>query len=430
MLANSGGNALTVTANGVFTFTTAVAFNVSYAVTVSAQPNGQNCVVSGGSGTSVEANVTNVSVNCSGNTYTVGGSVAGLTTGAQLTLTNSGGNALNLTANGGFTFTTAVAFNGSYAVTVSAQPTGQTCVVSSGSGTSVEANVTNVSVNCSVNTYTIGGSVAGLATGAQLTLANSGGNALNVTANGAFTFTTAVAFNGSYAVTVSTQPTGQTCVVSSGSGTSVEINVTNVSVNCSANTYTIGGSVAGLTTGAQLTLANNGGNALNVTANGAFTFTTPVTFNGTYAVTISTQPTGQICVVSSGSGTTVEANVTNVSVSCAVTIGHTYSANYSDSTLSQYAIVTGGALVPLTPPTVGAGNLSYPTSIAIDPTDTYAYVTNAGSGPGGFGGITVSEYSIEAGGVLVPLSIPTVATALNPNAIATGSPTGRFVYTS
>ena len=84
-------------------------------------------------------------------------------------------------------------------------------------------------------TYTIGGTVSGLATGTRLTLANSGGNALTVTANGAFTFTTPVAFNGSYAVTVVVQ-SGLTCTVSSGSG-SVAANVTNVSVNCAINTY-------------------------------------------------------------------------------------------------------------------------------------------------------------------------------------------------
>ena len=41
-------------------------------------------------------------------------------------------------------------------------------------------------------------------------------------------------------------------------------------------TYTIGGTVSGLT-GTGLVLADNGGDNLPVTANGAFTFATPVT---------------------------------------------------------------------------------------------------------------------------------------------------------
>jgi hypothetical protein len=67
-------------------------------------------------------------------------------------------------------------------------------------------------------TFTIGGMVSGL-TGTGLVLQDNGGNNLTVTANGAFTFTTAVASGGAYAVTVLTQPStpAQNCVVTSGS---------------------------------------------------------------------------------------------------------------------------------------------------------------------------------------------------------------------
>ena len=91
-----------------------------------------------------------------------------------------------------------------------------------------------------------------------------------------------------------TQPTGQTCTVSNGTGAGVTANVTNVTVTCSTLTYTIGGTVSGLSAGQQVTLLNNGANATIVTANGAYTFSTPVVYNGTYAVTVGTQPTGKI----------------------------------------------------------------------------------------------------------------------------------------
>ena len=42
-------------------------------------------------------------------------------------------------------------------------------------------------------------------------------------------------------------------------------------------TATIGGQIQGLATGASVILQNNGGDALTVTANGTFTFKTPVT---------------------------------------------------------------------------------------------------------------------------------------------------------
>lgn len=257
-------------------------------------------------------------------TFTVGGTLAGLASGASVILQNNAGSNLTVSANGTFTFATAVASGGAYAVTVLTQPSNQTCTVTSGSGT-VSANVTNVAVNCvtnPANTFTVGGTVSGLATGATVVLRNNGANNASVAANGAFTFP-AQASGSAYAVTVFTQPTSpvQVCSVTNGSGT-VTANVSNVSVTCVTpvpGTFSIGGTVSGLSTGGSVVLRNNGGNDLTVSANGAFTFTTPVT---AYAVTVFTQPTapagspaGQTCTVTSGSGT-ASAAVTNVAVAC------------------------------------------------------------------------------------------------------------------
>ena len=80
-------------------------------------------------------------------------------------------------------------------------------------------------------------------------------------------------------------------------------------------TYTISGTVTGLS-GSGLVLQNNGGN--NTTATGSsFTFSTPITSGANYAVTVLTQPTGpsQTCTVSNGSGT-VTSNVANVGITC------------------------------------------------------------------------------------------------------------------
>jgi hypothetical protein len=128
-----------------------------------------------------------------------------------------------------------------------------------------------------------------------------------------------VAFNGSYAVTVGTQPIGQTCIVANGSGSGVTANITNVTVTCSTNTFTIGGTISGLTAGQQVTLLNNGTDPLTRTSsggNGAFNFATPVAYNGSYAVTVGTQPTGQTCIVTNDSGAGVTANITDVTVTC------------------------------------------------------------------------------------------------------------------
>ncbi|GGP27064.1 hypothetical protein GCM10010971_28830 [Silvimonas amylolytica] len=84
-------------------------------------------------------------------------------------------------------------------------------------------------------------------------------------------------------------------------------------------TYTVGGSVSGLTSG-TLVLKNNGTDALTVTANGAFKFANGLTLNGSYNVTVGTQPAGLICTISGGSGTHVVTDITNVSVVCGQTL--------------------------------------------------------------------------------------------------------------
>jgi hypothetical protein len=82
------------------------------------------------------------------------------------------------------------------------------------------------------NGYTITGMVTGLSGGASVVLLNNGVNALTVSANGSFTFPTALASGASYAVTVGTQPGGESCVVADGGPGVVSADVTNVVVTC------------------------------------------------------------------------------------------------------------------------------------------------------------------------------------------------------
>ncbi|MCP5021750.1 MAG: hypothetical protein GY930_08215, partial [bacterium] len=159
--------------------------------------------------------------------------------------------------------------------------------------------------------YTVGGTISGL-TG-TLVLQNNGGDDLTLTADGAFTFATALADGAAYDVTVLTQPAGQICTITTGSGTLAGADVTNVAANC-VNTFTVGGSVSGLT--GTLVLQNNGGDDLILTADGAFTFTTALADGSAYDVTVLTQPAGQICTITTGSGTLAGADVTNVAANC------------------------------------------------------------------------------------------------------------------
>ena len=162
--------------------------------------------------------------------------------------------------------------------------------------------------------HAIGGTVTGLASGTQLVLNNQGGDPLSVSADGPFAFASPVAHDGSYAITVETQPAGQTCTVSNGAGAGVTADVSDVGVICSTKTYVIGGTVTGLAGEGQVTLQNNGSDPTAVSADGSFSFSTPVAHDGSYAVTVATQPVGQACTVSNGSGAGVTAAVSNVSV--------------------------------------------------------------------------------------------------------------------
>ena len=66
VLQNNGGDNLTISANGPFTFATNVASGSAYNVTVLTQPAGQYCTVNGGRGQVSSASVTNVTVACNG----------------------------------------------------------------------------------------------------------------------------------------------------------------------------------------------------------------------------------------------------------------------------------------------------------------------------------------------------------------------------
>ena len=322
LVETTSGATASPAADGSFTFSGDFASATSYTVAISSQPTGphQTCVVTAGTGSMSGTNVSDVAVSCTTNTYTIGVNVTGLA-GAGLTLQNNGGDDLAVAADGTYAFATAIASGDAYSVTVSVQPTGptQTCAVSGGSGTVVGGNVTGITVNCATSTYTIGGNVSGL-NGTGLVLQNNGGDNLNIGANGTFSFATPVASGAGYAVTVLTHPSSlsQTCNVTNAAGTVTSSNVTNVNITCVTNTYTIGGSISGLS-GSGLTLLNNGGDALVITGGStSFTFATPISSGGTYNVTLSAQPTSpwQTCNVTGNSGSVVSGNITTVSVNC------------------------------------------------------------------------------------------------------------------
>ena len=257
--------------------------------------------------------------NTSAANETVGGIISGLS-GTGLVLANGSDRLTVASGAATFTFPTPVRAGSSYTVTVATQPTGASCIVSNGSGTSSSA-VTTVRVTCTSAQYHVGGTLTGL-TAAGLVLAN-GTDTVSPSANATtFTFPTTITSGATYNITVSTQPVGLTCTVAAGSGAVSTADVNSVAVTCARASYQVGGSISGLTT-SGLVLANGADTVSPAPNASTFTLPTAVPSGSTYGVTVQTQPTGLSCSVANGSGTVATSNVTMIAVSCSIGTGFT-----------------------------------------------------------------------------------------------------------
>ncbi len=159
--------------------------------------------------------------------------------------------------------------------------------------------------------FRVGGTVTGLA--GNLTLQLNGQESLPRNADGPFSFETQLADKSDFTVAVTAQPQEQDCSVEGGTGKVAGADISSVQVRCAPKTYTLGGTVEGLR--GTLALGLDGGEVLQVTQAGRFTFTTKRPKGGAYSVSVTTLPQGQRCTVSNGSGT-VAGNVEGISVQC------------------------------------------------------------------------------------------------------------------
>jgi environmental stress-induced protein Ves len=421
VLQNSGGDNITVNANGTFAFPTKLAKGAAFAVTVKNQPTApsQTCSVSAGTGTVQSANVNNVVVNCATDKFTVGGTVSGLK-GTGLVLQNNAGDNVTVNADGTFAFPTTLTSAAAYAVTVKTQPSNlsQTCTVTNGTGNVTSANITNVAVACVTNKFTVGGTVSGLV-GTGLVLQNNGAGDLSVAADGSFTFSGSQDDGSDFAVTVKTDPANptQACTVTGGSGKVAGGNVGSVTVNCSTKKYAIGGTTTGLD-GTGLVLQNNAGDDIPVNVDGSFAFPTPIEDLAAYSVSIKSQPTNkwQTCVVSNGSGNVAAAAVTSVSVTCTT---NTYKVSGSVSGLAGSGLVlqnNAGDDIPI----AADGSFEFATSVASGSAYSVSVLTNPSNksqtctvtnGAGTIAGSDVSTVSVacvtnkySVGGTVVGLA--------------------------
>ncbi len=318
VLRNNGGDDLAVTTNGAFGFKTTVDAGSQYNVTVAAQPANpsQGCAIANATGTATN-NVTSVTVACSTGSFSVGGTVSGLS-GGGLVLRNNGGDDLPIASNGSFTFAAELASGSAFEVTVATAPTrpSQTCTVADASGTIAGSDVRTVKVSCATNSFTIRGTVSGLL-GHGMELQNNGGDVIAVETDGGFAFPTKIPSDSAYKVEVKTQPSGplQSCSVQNPQGTVGDRDVDNVLITCELRKFTIGGTINNLQR-SGLVLTNNGTDELRPTASGPFTFATPLVSGARYDVQVADRPRSQVCLPENEAGVVMEANVTNVVIDC------------------------------------------------------------------------------------------------------------------
>ncbi len=451
VLQDNGGDNLTVTGNGAFTFATKVNSGGAYTVTVLTQPSNpaQTCTVSNASGTA-SANVTNVTVACTTNassTVSIGGTVSRLA-GTGLVLEDNGGDALTVSSNGTFTFKTGLAAGANYAVTVKTQPSSPTqyCVVENGNGTTVAVNVTTVSVMCAEFAYTVSNTNGTIyeytvdpTTGALTQVGTAADGtapaAVSLAPNGMFAYSASNGGSEIYAFAID-QSTGQLTAIS-GSPFATGFKTSNpfpdIAVDSTSHYLYVassGSHVAGFsidqTTGALSPLPGSP-YAAGTGANGIPAFSPDGKF---LYVVDETTPTGSVSgysinpttgVLTPIAGSPFAAGNDPDWISFTPNGEYAYVANHDDITISEYSVnATTGALTALAGVAQTDGHPMY---LNIDATGSYLYAPAEDDPSNGF----VDVYSIGADGTLTEVTGSPYQVGLGPK-YASIDPSGKFAY--
>lgn len=237
------------------------------------------------------------------------------------------------------------------------------------------SNVLNINVG--INEHTIGGTVSGLS--GSVVLQNNGTDNETVSSDGAFTFSTAITESSPYAVTVLTQPIGQMCTVTNGSGTVGSADVTNVGVNCISNATTLTASVSTLglsvncqpssaCTGTQnaaltgtprlITITNSGTNsATNVTYSPSPALPSGTTISPASCGTIAASGT---CVLIITPGSTASATAGNTSptpITLSISGENTNTLTPTFNVLTYGSVYQGGYIYAVDDTTPNTGSI-------------------------------------------------------------------------
>lgn len=407
VLQDNGGDNLTVSASGPFTFATKLNSGATYSVTVMTQPSGQTCTVASGSGTA-SANVTNVAVSCTStsSTVTIGGTVTGLSATRQVVLQDNGGDNLTVTQNGPFTFATALASGTAYTVSVMTQPSGQTCTLTGQTGTAGTTNVSSVAVTCAA-------SVGKFAYTASYTAGMIYAYTINQS-NGQLTQVGSPIPDGTHPAAVSLAPNGKFAFSASDNGTEVHAftidqttgGLTEVSHSPFSTGFTTGSAypdIAVDSNSTHLYLASAGdgkvaGFSIDQTTGGLTPLPTVTAGTNAGGIPAFSPDNTHVYVVDQVQG--------------------------AAGAVSGYSIdPTSGALTPISGGPFPTG--IYPVWIVFTPDGKYAYVSCKGDTSGGN---TIWAYSVDpTSGALAPLATPTYQMSETPEDLTIDT-TGTHLY--
>jgi 6-phosphogluconolactonase (cycloisomerase 2 family) len=176
---------------------------------------------------------------------------------------------------------------------------------------------------------------------------------------------------------------------------------------------------------------------------GSLTFVADVP-SGTEAASVALDPLGRyayvpnygtdtISVFTISAGAFTFASTTTLAAGSAPSFAlvdpsgqYLYVADQADSagpgpgSIAQFTIGAGGALTPMSTPTIALGNPSTPRSLTLDPTGTSVYVADSSAN-------SVFQFAIGAGGALTLTSTTVVGAESAPNFVAVDS-TGQYAY--
>jgi len=167
--------------------------------------------------------------------FTVGGTVAGLTN-SGLKLQVNGGDTVEVAAGATtFSFPNGISYGTEYKVEFVQQPAHMTCGFLGGTNIGSAGHTTsiNIQISCAQNSYAVSGTVEGLSADGLVLVNGSSSGSITV-AKGATSFSlpNLIPVGTAYGISVLTQPTGLTCTVANGSGVMGDEARNNVRVVC------------------------------------------------------------------------------------------------------------------------------------------------------------------------------------------------------